>query len=262
MSDPSILYRYTDGVATVTLHRPDRLNSFTEDMHRELQGALDHAMHDGARCLVLTGAGRGFCAGQDLSQRITAPGAPPPDLGRSLHEFYNPLAHRLRALPMPVVASVNGVAAGAGASIALACDIVIAARSAKFIMAFAKIGLIPDAGGTWFLQRLLGTARAMGLALLGETIAAEEAERWGLIWKCVDDERLAAETDAIVARLARGPTLGLVAIRRAIHSAESATFDQQLDHERTAQNTLAATEDYREGVAAFAARRAPVYKGR
>jgi 2-(1,2-epoxy-1,2-dihydrophenyl)acetyl-CoA isomerase len=200
----------TDGIAVLTLNRPDRLNSFTQAMHREVRDALDKLQADkSVRVLVLTGAGRGFCAGQDLSDRAVEPGAPGVDLGESVEKFYAPLVLTLRALPMPVICAVNGVAAGAGANLALACDIVLAAKSASFIEAFCKLGLIPDTGGTWHLPRLIGPARAMGLAMLGDKLPAEKAEQWGLIWRCVPDEALMDEAMAMAEHFASAPTKGL-----------------------------------------------------
>ena len=262
MSEPTILLEIKDGVARVTLNRPDRLNSFTAAMHAELRAALERVRGDtSVRVLLLTGAGRGFCAGQDLGDRAVAPGGAPVDLGESIEANYRPLVLALRNLPLPVVCAVNGVAAGAGANIALACDIVIATRSASFIQAFCKIGLVPDSGGTYFLPRLVGAARAMGLALLGDKLSAEEAAAWGLIWKCVDDAEFAAAVDALVAQLAHAPTRGLAAIKRALHTADH-PLEAQLDLERDAQRELGYSDDYREGVAAFLEKRAPRFTGR
>jgi 2-(1,2-epoxy-1,2-dihydrophenyl)acetyl-CoA isomerase len=260
---PSILLDVRDGIARVTLNRPDRLNSFTVAMHDELRAALERVEADASvRVLLLTGAGRGFCAGQDLADRAVAPGGAPVDLGHSIETYYRPLVLTLRALPMPVVCAVNGVAAGAGANIALACDIVVATNSASFIQAFCKIGLIPDSGGTWFLPRLAGTARAMGLAMLGDKLSAEQAAAWGLIWKCFDDGEFAGAVDALVGELARAPTRGLAAIKRALHAAEDNTLAAQLDVERDLQRELGYSEDYREGVAAFLGKRLPNFTGR
>jgi len=262
MSDRAILLDVRDGVARVTLNRPDRLNSFTVAMHGELRAALDEVKTDASvRVLLLTGAGRGFCAGQDLADRAVAPGDAPVDLGQSIETYYRPLVLTLRMLPMPVVCAVNGVAAGAGANIALACDIVVATKSASFIQAFCKIGLIPDSGGTYFLPRLAGTARAMGLAMLGDKLPAEQAAAWGLIWKCVDDAEFAGAVEALVGDLARAPTRGLAAIKRALY-AEDNTLAAQLDLERDLQRELGYSEDYREGVAAFLGKRAPNFSGR
>ena len=217
MNYESILYQSEGGIARITLNRPDRLNSFTAAMHAELRDALARVRSDASvRVLLLTGAGRGFCAGQDLGDRAVAPGASPVDLGESIENNYRPLVTTLRALPLPVVCAVNGVAAGAGANIALACDLVIATKSASFIQAFCKIGLIPDSGGTYFLPRLLGTARAMGLALLGDRLPAEQAAAWGLIWQCVEDAEFAATVEAMLQQLARAPTRGLAATKRAL----------------------------------------------
>ncbi len=262
MSYQTIQYAVADAVARLTLNRPDRLNSFNGEMHAEVREALGRAAADGARVLVLTGAGRGFCAGQDLGDRQVAPGGGRADLGESIERNYKPLILALRALPMPVIAAVNGVAAGAGASIALACDLVIAARSATFIQAFCRLGLVPDSGATWFLPRLVGQARALGLALLGERLAAADAERWGLIWRCVDDAEFAAEVDRLAAGLAAAPTQGLVRTRAAIQGAWQRTLAEQLDVERDLQRELGYTDDYAEGVAAFAAKRAPRFSGR
>jgi 2-(1,2-epoxy-1,2-dihydrophenyl)acetyl-CoA isomerase len=263
MTSPSILHASAGGIARVTLNRPERLNSFTTRMHEELRDALAAVKADAsARVLLLTGAGRGFCAGQDLSDRAVAPGDAPVDLGASIEANYRPLVLALRSFPMPVVCAVNGVAAGAGANIALACDLVIAAKSASFIQAFCKIGLIPDSGGTFFLPRLIGTARAMGLAMLGDKLTAQQAADWGLIWKCVDDADLAPTVDALLAQLARAPTKGLVATRRALHASSDATIEAQLDLERDLQRELGYSADYREGVGAFLAKRPPQFTGK
>lgn len=261
MAYKTILFGCDGNLARLTLNRPDRLNSFTAEMHQEVADALDGLAALGARALLITGAGRGFCAGQDLSDRAVAPGATPTDLGDTVDRCWNPLARRLATIEMPVIAAVNGVAAGAGASIALGCDIVLAARSAKFIQSFAQIGLVPDTGGTWILPRLAGTARALGMALTGEPIGAEQAESWGMIWKCVDDDALDAESTTLGIRLANGPTLGLAATKRRIREALSNSFDDELDAERDAMRRLGFTQDYQEGVAAFTEKRKPVFTG-
>jgi 2-(1,2-epoxy-1,2-dihydrophenyl)acetyl-CoA isomerase len=262
MAFETILFEQQDGVARLTLNRPERLNSFTVQMHEEVQEALQRVATGGARALLITGAGRGFCAGQDLSDRSVTAGADGIDLGESVEEYYNPLIRSLTSLSLPVVCAVNGVAAGAGANIALACDIVIAARSAKFIESFANIGLIPDSGGTWILPRLVGQARALGLALTGEPLSAERAENWGLIWKCVEDDSLQAEANELVTRFAQGPTLGLAATKHAIRGSWLKLLDDELDNERDLMQRLGRSADYQEGVAAFLAKRKPVFQGR
>jgi 2-(1,2-epoxy-1,2-dihydrophenyl)acetyl-CoA isomerase len=246
-------------VATITLNRPDRLNSFTRAMHDELREALD-SLGD-ARVVVLTGAGRGFCAGQDLNDRAVAPGHAV-DLGETVETCWNPLIRTLTSLPQPVIARVNGVAAGAGANIALACDIVVAAKSAKFIQSFSAIGLIPDSGGTWALPRLVGQARALGLALTGDPLPAEKADEWGLIWKAVDDDALDAEVDSIAQKLASLPPLGLAAIKDMIRASWQHSLDEELKLQAGTMRRLGFTEDYREGVAAFLEKRTPNFMGR
>ena len=263
MNHENILFAIEGGIARLTLNRPDRLNSFNDAMHAEVRDALGRVGEDASvRVVLLTGAGRGFCAGQDLADRAVAPGETPVDLGASIERNYKPLILGLRALPMPVVCAVNGVAAGAGANIALACDIVIAAKSASFIQAFAKIGLIPDSGGTWFLPRLVGSARAMGLALLGDKLSAEDAAAWGLIWQCVDDGQLTTVVDKLLQQFAQAPTRGLAAIKQALNTSAANTLASQLDLERDLQRTLGESADYREGVAAFTAKRPPQFTGR
>ncbi len=263
MTYQHILLDITEGVARLTLNRPDRLNAFNVAMHLEVRDALQKVVEGGeARVLVLTGAGRAFCAGQDLGDRAVAPGQEGVDLGDSIENYYKPLMLALRELPMPVIAAVNGVAAGAGANIALGCDIVIAARSASFVQAFSKLGLVPDSGGTWTLPRLVGNARAMGLALLGEKLPAERAESWGLIWRCVDDDQFATHVDALAAGFATAPTRGLARTKQAIYASTTNTFEQQLDLERDYQRELGRSSDYAEGVAAFGAKRAPKFTGR
>ena len=267
MSYQTILFEVADGIARLTLNRPDRLNSFNTTMHGEVRTALS-SLVDGskgeatARVLVVTGSGRGFCAGQDLGDRAVAPGGTAVDLGDSIEKYYKPLVMTLRNLPMPVIGAVNGVAAGAGANIALACDLVVAARSASFVQAFAKLGLVPDSGGTWFLPRLVGTARAMGLAFLGEKLSAEQAAQWGLIWRCVEDAEFAAVVDALARQLAAAPTRGLALTKQAIYESWERTLEQQLDAERDFQRELGHTADYVEGVKAFGEKRAPVFKGK
>lgn len=263
MSEPTILLHIMDGVATITLNRPDKLNALTEDMHGELERALDRIEIDRAiRAVLLTGAGRAFCAGQDLGDRAMVTEGDLIDLGDTLERFYNPLIRRLTRLERPVVCAVNGVAAGAGASLALACDIVLAARSARFVQAFANIGLVPDSGGTWHLPRLVGLARALGITLLAEPITAEQAEAWGLIWRAVDDDRLSDEVNQLMQRLSTRATYGLGLTKRALRLSFNHSLDQQLELERDLQRQAGHTEDYREGVAAFLARREPTFRGR
>jgi 2-(1,2-epoxy-1,2-dihydrophenyl)acetyl-CoA isomerase len=263
MAYETIRYETANGIERITLNRPDRLNSFTAAMLEELCGALARvAEGPEARVLLLTGEGRGFCAGQDLSDRAVAPGREAVDLGASIENYYRPLVLALRALPLPVVCAVNGVAAGAGANIALACDLVIATRSASFIQPFCRLGLVPDAGGTHFLPRLVGTARAMGLAMLGDRLQAEQAAEWGLIWKCVDDAEFTETVEATLAHLAQAPTRGLAAVKRALHASGGNTLEAQLDLERDFQRELGYSADYREGVAAFLEKREPRFTGR
>ena len=260
MAYETIDFKADGSIARITLNRPDRLNSFTAQMHQELRDVLD-GIGD-ARVIVLTGAGRGFCAGQDLSDRAVAADEHPVDLGMTVETSWNPLIRILTGLPQPVIARVNGVAAGAGANIALACDIVVAAKSAKFIQSFSAIGLIPDSGGTWVLPRLVGQARALGLTLTGEPLPAEKAAEWGMIWKAVEDEALDAEVDAIATKLASLPPLGLAEIKKMIRESWDHTLDQELVRQRDAMRQLGFTEDYREGVAAFLEKRQPRFSGR
>jgi 2-(1,2-epoxy-1,2-dihydrophenyl)acetyl-CoA isomerase len=261
MSGPSILVERRAGYRVVTLNRPDRLNAFNDAMHGELRRAIEEIEADETcRAVMITGAGRGFCAGQDLNDRLVAPGEKLPP-STSLEQHYNPLVRKLRSLPFPVVAAVNGVAAGAGCNIALACDIVIAGRSASFVQSFARIGLIPDSGGTWGLPRLVGDARARGLALLAAPLPADQAEQWGLIWKCVDDAALAAEAQKLCEHFASAPTQGLALIKRALNASATNTLDAQLDLERDLQGMARAMPDYIEGVRAFMEKRKPNFTG-
>jgi 2-(1,2-epoxy-1,2-dihydrophenyl)acetyl-CoA isomerase len=261
MAYENIQFKIDADIARLTLNRPDKLNSFNTAMHAEVRDALSQVTQHRARVLVITGAGRGFCAGQDLADRAVAPGGERVDLGESIERNYKPLIIGLRNLPLPVIAAVNGVAAGAGANIALACDLVIAAKSASFVQAFSKLGLVPDSGGTWSLPRLVGTARAMGLALLGEKLPAEQAAAWGLIWRCVEDSELGGAVDELASRLAKAPTLGLARTKHAIYSSWRHSLDEQLDLERDLQRELGRSADYAEGVAAFAAKREPKFVG-
>jgi 2-(1,2-epoxy-1,2-dihydrophenyl)acetyl-CoA isomerase len=262
MAYDTILFSVDGGIARLTLNRPDKLNSFNTQMHGEVRDALARLPASGARVLVLTGAGRGFCAGQDLGDRAVAPGSQGIDLGESIEKHYKPLVLTLHTLPMPVIAAVNGVAAGAGANIALACDMVIAARSASFVQAFAKLGLLPDSGGTWTLPRLVGQARALGLTLLGNKLPAETAAAWGMIWQCVADAELEITVDALATQFATAPTRGLAATKAAIRGSGEHSLAEQLDIERDAQRELGRSADYAEGVAAFIGKRPPDFTGR
>src|SRR5229473_5302057 len=256
----SILVSQEAGVLTVTLNRPEKLNAFNPEMHQDLRRALERAADEAeVRAVLLTGTGRACCAGQDLAERDVSPGAAPIDLSVSIGSYYNPLVRRLRALPKPIVCAVNGVAAGAGANIALACDLVLAARSASFVQSFSKIGLVPDSGGTWILPRLIGPARARGLALTGEPLPAEKAEAWGLIWRMVDDGELMGEAHKLCMHFASGPTVGLALIKRALDAAWDNDLDSQLDLEREFQREASLTPDYAEGVRAFLEKRPPVF---
>ena len=262
MDYESIKFQIKDGIALLTLNRPDKLNSFTQAMHLEVRSALDAVQADASvRVLVLTGAGRGFCAGQDLGDRAVEPGAKGVDLGDSVEKFYAPLITTLRTLPMPVICAVNGVAAGAGANIALACDIVLAAKSASFVEAFCRLGLIPDSGGTWHLPRLIGHARATGLAMLGEKLSAERAEQWGLIWKCVPDEALFDDAMKMAEHFAVAPTKGPAFTKKALQASWHNSLPEQLKLEGDMMRELGYSHDYREGVAAFIEKRPACFKG-
>ncbi|TWG89405.1 2-(1,2-epoxy-1,2-dihydrophenyl)acetyl-CoA isomerase [Mesorhizobium sp. J18] len=261
-AEKPVIHERRGGYGLITLNRPERLNAFNVDQHRAFAAALDDcAADESCRAILLTGAGRGFCAGQDLSERKQMHGETL-DLGATIEEFYNPLVRKMRALPKPIVCAVNGVAAGAGANIALACDIVIAARSAKFIQAFSKIALIPDSGGTWWLTRHLGEARAKALALTAEPLSAEQAADWGLIWRVVDDEKLIEEAVALTESLAAGPTHAYGLTKQAIQAASANSLDAQLDLERDLQREAGRSDDYREGVAAFLEKRPAKFTGR
>lgn len=262
MTFSTITYLVDAGIARLTLNRPERLNSFTEEMHAEIRLALAALDADrDVRVLVLSGAGRGFCAGQDLNDRSVAVGDSPPDIGATIEKNYKPLVLSLQNLRVPTLCAVNGIAAGAGASLALACDIVIAARSASFLQAFSKIGLIPDTGGTWFLPQRVGMARALGLALLADKLPAEKAAAWGLIWDCVDDAELTPTVDRLAAQLAGAPTRALVRTREAMRAGITNTLETQLDLERDLMQELGHSHDYREGVTAFMTRRTPKFTG-
>ncbi len=261
MNFETIAYTSINSIARITLNRPERMNSFTQAMHEELRAAIAAVAADGSRALVITGAGRGFCAGQDLNDRAVAPGQAL-DLGESVAKNYAPLVKSLRALPMPVIAAVNGVAAGAGCNFALACDLVIATESAVFLQPFCKLGLIPDTGGSYFLPRLVGTQNAMGLALLGDKLTARRAMEMGLIWQCVPDAEFATRIDDLATQLANGPTLGFARTKQALYASPNNTFDAQLALEGALMRECGFSEDYREGVAAFKEKRAAVFIGR
>jgi 2-(1,2-epoxy-1,2-dihydrophenyl)acetyl-CoA isomerase len=261
-TEAPILSETRTGYRVITLNRPDKLNAFNDVMHQALRKAIDEAGADeSCRALMITGAGRAFCTGQDLSDRVARPGETVV-LGGAQETYYNPLVRKLRSLPFPVVAAVNGVAAGAGCNIALACDIVIASLKASFIQSFARVGLIPDSGGTWTLPRLVGDARARGLALLAQELSAEKAASWGLIWRAVDDEALVHEATRICEHFALAPTQGLALIKRALNASANNTLDAQLDLERDFQRAASLTPDYTEGVRAFMEKCKPRFTGR
>lgn len=256
-----IEYTVARGVACLTLNRPDSLNSFTAAMHGEVAEVLKAAAEDRAiRAVVITGAGRGFCAGQDLNDRNVAPGERV-DLGESVDQFYNPLIRRITGMEKPVICAVNGVAAGAGANLALACDLVFAAESAKFVESFAMLGLIPDSGGSWHLPRMIGMARAKGMAMLMPKVTAQQAKEWGLIWEVVEDAKLMDTVMALAEHLATKPTRGFAYTKQAFSASMTNTLDEQLELEKTLMSTAGFTDDYAEGVKAFLEKRQPEYKG-
>jgi len=263
MDYQNIIAEEKNGVGYLTFNRPKALNSFNVDMHREVAEVLNlWTKNPDVRCVVISGEGRGFCAGQDLGDRVVDPNAEAPDLGYSIETYYNPLIKTIVNMPKPVICAVNGVAAGAGANIALACDLVIAAKSANFVQAFCRLGLVPDSAGTWFLPRAVGHTRAMGLTLLGDKLPAETAKEWGMIWDVVEDAELKAKVTELAERLAKQPTFGLSLIKKAIHQSSNNTFDEQVLLERDLQRIAGRSEDYHEGVQAFMNKREPKFKGR
>ncbi|MDC5585376.1 2-(1,2-epoxy-1,2-dihydrophenyl)acetyl-CoA isomerase PaaG [Acinetobacter baumannii] len=263
MDYQNIIAEEKNGVGYLTFNRPKALNSFNVDMHREVAEVLNlWTKNPDVRCVVISGEGRGFCAGQDLGDRVVDPNAEAPDLGYSIETYYNPLIKTIVNMPKPVICAVNGVAAGAGANIALACDLVIAAKSANFVQAFCRLGLVPDSAGTWFLPRAVGHARAMGLALLGDKLPAETAKEWGMIWDVVEDAELKTKVTELAERLAKQPTFGLSLIKKAIHQSSNNTFEEQMLLERDLQRIAGRSEEYREGVQAFMNKREPNFKGR
>lgn len=261
MSQASVLTQLGGGVLRVTLNRPDKLNALDRSVFEGMMAALAQARDDACRVVVLTGAGRAFCAGQELGDEVYRPGGPQPDIG-AVVERYNPMVLAMRALPKPIVGAVNGIAAGAGASLALACDIVVAKKSAVFLQAFAKIGLVPDCGSTWFLPRLVGDARARAHAMLAEPLPAERAEAWGMIWKAIDEAAFDTEVTALAERLAAAATYGLALQKQAFNAAVDNDLKTQLDLERDLQRAAASSHDYAEGVAAFLAKRPAAFTGR
>lgn len=262
MAFKNILFQVQEGVGQLTLNRPQSLNSFTAEMHEEVRTAFKQVQGDSAiRCLLITGNGRGFCAGQDLNDRSVSAESGPPDLGDSVEKYYNPLIRNIMTLPKPVICAVNGVAAGAGASIALACDIVLAARSASFVQVFCKIGLVPDSGGTWNLPRAVGLPRAKGLAMLGDKLSAEQAEAWGMIWRCTDDDKLSDEALKLARHLATQPTRGLGMIKKLLTESTGNSLHEQLELEKETMRMLGQSHDYQEGVASFLEKRPPRFTG-
>lgn len=262
MAFKNILFQVQEGVGQLTLNRPQSLNSFTTEMHEEVRTAFKQVQGDKAiRCLLITGNGRGFCAGQDLNDRTVSAENGVPDLGDSVEKYYNPLIRNIMTLPKPVICAVNGVAAGAGASIALACDIVLAARSASFVQVFCKIGLVPDSGGTWNLPRAVGLPRAKGLAMLGDKLSAEQAEAWGMIWRCTDDDKLSDEALKLARHLATQPTRGLGMIKKLLTESTGNSLHEQLELEKETMRMLGQSHDYQEGVASFLEKRPPCFTG-
>ncbi|MCF6321935.1 MAG: 2-(1,2-epoxy-1,2-dihydrophenyl)acetyl-CoA isomerase PaaG [Rhizobiaceae bacterium] len=258
-----IIVENSGGGVTITLNRPDQLNAFNEAQHLAFRQALEVARDDeGIRAILITGAGRGFCAGQDLGDRDPSKMDGPPDLGETIENFYNPLIRLIRSIPKPVICAVNGVAAGAGANIALACDIVLAAKSAKFIQAFCRLGLVADSGGSWILPRLVGEARARALIMSGAPVLAEQAQQWGMIWRAVDDDQMMNEAKELLQHFSSAPTFGLGLMKQALNASSDNSLDQQLDLERDLQRRAGRSADYAEGVAAFLQKRKPEYSGR